>query len=554
MKAAASVRRAAGSPSRQKWGLRVLGSVLSMMVAACSAPSGDRTEGVASTRQAIQPTPWTGTWSASPQSGGMTFGQQTLRQVVHTSIGGSAARVQLSNVFGSDSVEISDVHIALNTSGSSIDPTTDRQVTFGGQSMTTISAGGLGVSDAIDFAVPALGKVAVSMYFPQSTNVATYHQQGTQTNYYVSGDVSGNANLDNAQTTSSYYLLANLDVQNNGALGAVVAFGASITDGFASAQDANHRWPDFLATRLNTAGIEVGVLNQGVNGNQLLVDGSGQSALHRFARDVLAQPRVRWVIISDDPINDLGDQRPPPSGGQLTQGLSELLTNAHQAGVKVLCSTLTPFQGASYWTAAGETGRDDYNAFVRSPASGCDAIVDQDTATHDPSKPTWYLPADDSGDHLHPSDQGRQAIADAVPLTLFAATPTSPEAGNEDGSDASDRSIDAQVIDSTPPDDQMADSNSADAGVLATGLQADAEGDDADSASDAPDDETPKIADGGARSSAMGQPSPPSMGTRGCNISPEKVSGDYADISVLFAVGASMVVTRRRANRGAKGR
>lgn len=430
----------ARSSSRRSWSPRgwmtvlVLGLVVTG-VAACSAPAGDPTEPTASVGQALQPVPWTGTWAASPQSCGTMFGQQTLRQVVRTSIGGSAARVQFSNVFGSASVDLSDVHVAVRTSGSSIDPATDRPVTFGGQSTTTIAAGGLAVSDTVAIAVPALGDVVVSMYLPQSTNVATCHQQGTETNYYVSGDVSGDANLNNPQTMASYYLLANLDVQNSAALGAVVTLGASITDGFASAQDANHRWPNFLATRLNAAGLTVGVLNQGINGNQLLVDGSGQSALHRFQRDVLAQPGVRWVIFSDDPINDLGDQNPPPTADALWQTASQLIAMAHQAGIAFLCSTLTPFQGASYWTSAGETGRAGYDAFVRTAGNGCDAIVDQDTATHNPAMPTWYLPQDDSGDHLHPNDDGRQAIADAVPFGLFAAA-LPPDAGGEGGSEA----------------------------------------------------------------------------------------------------------------------
>jgi lysophospholipase L1-like esterase len=414
-----------------------LGVVLCLgACSACSGTGAERQEPVGVVRQSIMPPggTWVGTWAASPESCGTTFNQQTLRQIVYTSIGGSAARVQFSNAFGADPVTIADVHIAQSTSGSSVDTTTDRPVTFGGQTTTTVPAGGLAVSDSIDFAVTALSDVVVSAYLPESVNDATCHQQGTQTNYVASGDVSGSETLNGAQTMASYYLLANLDVQNPAALGAVVAFGASITDGFASAQDANHRWPNFLATRLNTANLTVGVLNQGINGNQMLVDGSGQSALHRFQRDVLSQPGVRWVIISDDPINDLG-HNPPPSADELTQALSQLITSAHQAGVMVLCSTLTPFQGAGGWTPAGETGRDGYNAFVRTAGNGCDAIVDQDTATHNPAMPTWYLPADDSGDHLHPNDQGRQAIADAVPLDLFvAAAPT--DAGAEGGTEA----------------------------------------------------------------------------------------------------------------------
>jgi lysophospholipase L1-like esterase len=365
---------------------------------------------------------WTGTWAVAPQSGGTSFSNQTIRQIVHTSISGSVARIQLSNVFGSQSLSIADVHVAQSGSGSAITAGTDHTVTFGGATSTTIPTGGTAISDPISFAVSALSNVTVSVYLPQATGPATYHQQGTQTNYIASGDVSGAASLSNAQTTGSYYFLTNLDVQNSNAAGAVVTLGASITDGVASSQDTNQRWPNDLAQRLVNSGQTIGVLNEGISGNRLLVDGAGQSALNRFARDVLSQPGVRWVIFSDDPINDLGSTSPQPTASQLIAGLQQLISLAHQNGVKFLCSTLTPYQGASYWNSSGETAREAINAFIRSSSSGCDGVVDQDTATHDPSNPTWYLPAYDSGDHLHPNNAGLQAIANAVNLSQLNST------------------------------------------------------------------------------------------------------------------------------------
>jgi lysophospholipase L1-like esterase len=377
-------------------------------------------------------TPWTGTWSASPESGGQSFSQQTLRQIVHTSIGGTSAQVQVSNVFGTAPLQVADVHVALRSSGSTIVSGSDHTVTFGGQTSITIPAGGLAVSDAVAMSVPALSDVAVSMYLPQSTGSSTYHQQGTATNYIASGDVSGNATLSGAQTTNSYFFLANLNVQNTAAQGAVVTFGASITDGYASTTDANERWPNDLAVRLANSGRTIGVLNQGINGNRLLADSSGssgQSALDRFSRDVLSQPGVKWVIFSDDPINDLGSTSPPPTSAQLIAGLQQLISTAHQNGIKFLCSTLTPYQGAGYWTQQGETAREAYNAYVLGSGSGCDGVIDQAAATSNPSDPTMYLPAYDSGDHLHPNDAGYQAIANAVNLNLFGGGAEGPYGG-----------------------------------------------------------------------------------------------------------------------------
>ena len=403
--------------------------LMTFVCAACSGPveSSAPLDGasVAIVNEELAPT-WTGTWSTSPQSSGTTFNAQTLRQIVHTSIAGSAARVQISNAFGTQPLLVRDVHIAQRSSGSSVNAVSDRAVTFGGQSQVTVAVGAVAVSDSIAFSVSALSDVAISFYLPQATGPATSHQQGTQTNYIANGDVAGNATLSGASTTGSYYFLANLDVQNSASLGAVVTLGASITDGVASSQNSNRRWPNDLAVGLVNSGRVVGVLNQGISGNDLLSDGAGQSALHRFNRDVLAQPGVKWVIFSDDPINDLGSSSNRPTGAQLITGLQQLIANAHQAGVKFLCSTLTPFEGAGYWTTAGETGRGQVNAFIRSSNSGCDAVIDQDNATHDPAHPTKYLPAYDAGDHLHPNEAGLQAIANAVDLGIFGTVGAPP--------------------------------------------------------------------------------------------------------------------------------
>jgi lysophospholipase L1-like esterase len=369
---------------------------------------------------------WTGTWASAPESGGDTFNQQTIRQIVHTSIGGTVARIDLSNAFGTAPLTVDDVHIAQAGTGSAIVGGTDRAVSFAGSSSVTIPAGGEAASDTVTMPVPALTNIAISFHLPGTTGPSTAHQLAMSTTYIASGDVSGAANLAGAQTQNSYYFLSGLDVQNPDAKGTVVALGASITDGFGSNQDGNDRWTDALAGRLNAAGDPVGVLNEGISGNRLLVDGSGPSAINRFDRDVLGATGVRWVIFSDDPINDLGSTNPQPTAAQLITAIQQLISTAHQHGITFICSTLTPYQGAGYWNASGESAREAIDTFLRGSSSGCDGILDQDTATHNPSAPTWYLPAYDSGDHLHPNNAGYQAIANAVNLSQFGTAPTSP--------------------------------------------------------------------------------------------------------------------------------
>ncbi|HEX7816817.1 GDSL-type esterase/lipase family protein [Dyella sp.] len=363
--------------------------------------------------------PWVGTWGVAQLNySTANYHGKTLREIVHTSMAGSAVRVQISNEFGDKPLSITDVHVALRDSGASIQPDTDRTLTFQGQPGITIPAGQRASSDGIDFNVPALSDISVSFYVDGDTNAVTGHSFSNQDKYVADGDVSGRTNLS-AQTNGDYVFLANLDVQNTNAEGTLVTFGASITDGFDSSYNANKRWPNDLASRFASANQSVGIVNMGISGNNLLQDGSGQSGVHRFQRDVLAQPGVRWVIFSDDPINDLGSGNPDATFENLSQAIKGLIDQAHAQGIRFYCSTLTPFKGSSGWTADREVIREQLNDWVKSSASGCDGVIDQDTATHDPSAPTQYLPAYDAGDHLHPNDTGYQAIAGAVNLGLF---------------------------------------------------------------------------------------------------------------------------------------
>jgi lysophospholipase L1-like esterase len=264
------------------------------------------------------------------------------------------------------------------------------------------------------------------MYLPGTTGPATFHGSAHQTSYIEAGDASSAPQMANAGTTKSIYFLSGLDVEGPSPGGSVVTLGASITEGYTAADDSGHRWPDQLALRLIGQGISVGVLNLGISGNRLLVDGSGESAEKRFERDVLQQPNVRWVIFSDAPINDLGN-KPSPSSEALIAGLQRLIARAHEKKIRFICSTLTPFEAANYWSPAEEKEREKINSFIRGSGSGCDGIVDQDAATHDPAHPTQYLPAYDSGDHLHPNDAGHRAVANAIDLKLFQPGAVGPQ-------------------------------------------------------------------------------------------------------------------------------
>ena len=368
--------------------------------------------------------PWVGTWAVAPQAADpINFAGKTIRQIMHTSVAGTSARIQLSNLFGDKPLTVQDVHIALRASGSSIKPETDKVLTFSGAKSATIAPGASLVSDGVDIAVPALADVVVSFYVPTVTNQLTVHGFSNQSKYVALGDVSGQANIQ-GEENGDYAFLTNLDVQGPGLIGSVVAIGSSVTDGYQSSFNQNKRWTNDLAARIAAAKLGVGVLNQGITGNSVIEEfGSGQSVVHRFDRDVLSQAGVRWVIFADAPWNDIGAG---DSAAQIIAATKGLIARSHQKGVKFICATLTPGKDGDGWTPQQETERGKFNAFVRSAGSGCDGVDDQDTPLRDPANPTKYLPKLDSGDHVHPNDAGYQVIANAVNLALFPPVALDP--------------------------------------------------------------------------------------------------------------------------------
>ncbi|HZU10698.1 MAG TPA: SGNH/GDSL hydrolase family protein [Pseudacidobacterium sp.] len=377
---------------------------------------------------------WVGTWAASPLPHAVNPVQvaptnSTYRNVVHISIGGNAVRVQLTNEFGTEPLVVGAAHVAAGAGGGSEQQGTDHALTFNGKPTAMIPAGAFILSDPVPMQVAPLSDLIVSVYLPeQHIRNMTCHSFADETNYILKGDATAAPTPDNSSPINSWCFVKGVDVSTNATdhAAAIVAFGDSITDGAASTPNANHRWPDVLAARLQAdkRTAHLGVLNEGIGGNRVLHDGYGPSALARFDRDVIAQSGVKYLIVLEG-INDIGHlKRPegpedkPITADDLIFGLSQLVTRAHQHGIKVFGATLTPYVGAGYSTAEGEQIRQAYNQWIRT--SGVfDGVIDFDKATQDPAHPDTFLPEYDSGDHLHPKDAGYKAMGDAIDLSLF---------------------------------------------------------------------------------------------------------------------------------------
>lgn len=410
--------------SRRRW-LKTVVAAVAFVVAGFAAPQ----DAAAGNGNEI----WVGTWSTAlhgPDAGfGITnpgFGNQTLRQIVHTSVGGNQVRVRLST-FGASALVVGAAHIALRDSGAAIVPGSDRVLTFSGNPSITIPASAVVLSDPVGLDVPALGDLAVSLFVPAAaTGPATWHFEGLQTSYVSPpGDFTASTDMPVGTTTQAWFWLAGVEVTASKQTGVIVALGDSITDGTASTPDTNNRWPNHLAERLmaQPGNHKMGVLDEGIAGNRVLQDVIGPNALSRLDRDVLVQTGVTHVIVLEG-INDIGFGAfgfTVPSADELIAGHRQLIERAHARGLTIFGATLTPFEGTTlpgYFTPAGEAKRQAVNDWIRTGGE-YDGVIDFDKATRDPSHPTRLLPAYDSGDHLHPNDAGYQAMADAIDLKLF---------------------------------------------------------------------------------------------------------------------------------------
>ena len=417
------------------WNAAVVGrTVTPVPVQTQQPPPGPATQGPpVQIAQPPQPAPGGG-GRGGPPAPPQNFSNQTLREIVHTSISGKRARVVLSNAFGTTPLVVGAAHLAIRDKDAAIVPGSGRALSFSERPSIAIPPGATVVSDPVELAVPPLSDVAVDLYLPGETTTASpaaMHGNALQTSYASPpGNHAGAIDMPIGTTTQSWFVLTRVEVDAAAGVGAIVVLGDSITDGVRSTPDANNRWPDHLARRLaaRSSGAVLAVLNAGLGGNRLLSDGApntGVNVLARFDRDVLAQPGVTHVIVMEG-INDIGmgatAPATAPGEAEIIAGYRQLIARAHARGLKIFGATLVPYEGAFYYTAEGEVKRQAVNEWIRS-GRAYDAFFDFDKLLRDPNQPTKLLATYDSGDHLHPNDTGYQLMANAIDLDLFAPAP-----------------------------------------------------------------------------------------------------------------------------------
>jgi lysophospholipase L1-like esterase len=379
---------------------------------------------------------WVTAWGASPEpppADVPSLDNRTVRLIVHTELSGDKVRIRLSNRYGTAPLVIDAAYVGLRGSGASL-AGDNHVVTFSGFKSITIPAAALTLSDPVDLAVPPGADLAISVHIAQSAGVVTIHALPLQKSFIsAAGDFAAQGDAGPFAAPLEYLpYLANVELHAVGAH-AIVAFGDSITDGYLSTSDANHRWPDHLARRLRAAGKSIAVVNQGISGNRLLRDATaaipyfGRNGLSRFDSDVLVTSGITHIVVLIG-INDIGQpgarqgSTEQVSVDDLIAGYRQLISRAHAQGIKVIGATLTPFDtfnaAPGYFSAEGEAKRQALNTWIRN-GKEFDGVIDFDVAVRDPEHPSKFLPAYDSGDHLHPGDAGYKAMGEAIDLSLF---------------------------------------------------------------------------------------------------------------------------------------
>lgn len=383
---------------------------------------------------------WVGAWATSQMVADAdnalpagALDDATVRQIVRLTLGGSGIRVRISNVFGVTPLVITAASVArpVAVTGSAIDPVTVQSLSFSGRPGVTIPAGAEFISDPLALEVSALDDLAISLHYASTPSTQTSHPGARATSYVARGDRVSDAGFPSTLSVDHWFNLAGVDVLGSENRSAIVIIGDSITDGYGVPANTNARWPDAFAERLQSspATAHLSVLNQGIGGNRVLLDGLGPNALARFERDVLGQTGVGYFIILEG-VNDLGvlTRNGPASAQQhadlvhaFTAAYAQMVERARARGIKAIGATIMPFTGSDYYHPPAETeaDRNAINAWIRAPGN-FDGVIDFDAAMRDPQDPS-RLRVEVDNDHLHPSVAGYRAMADAVPLSLFEA-------------------------------------------------------------------------------------------------------------------------------------
>ncbi len=340
----------------------------------------------------------------------------TLRYPIQMPFDGSQLRFRFSNLTGTEPVTLTKVFV------------NHTPITFGGEMGVRLMPGTETQSDSIILNVKSGETIAVSIYLADFTqmNSGTLITGPLSHGYYAYGDYaeSDELPLDLSRRTNWFYFLNTIDVFTSDRCRAVVCYGDSIT-----AQS----WPDYMAQKL--LGSEIAVIRRAVSGTRILrqydcitYQAYGLKGATRFpiemrvsgATDLIIQHGINDIIhpVGTD-INPFRPWSDLPSVEEMIRGVEDIYVKPAKAmGLRVWSGTLLPIEGWRTYNEKREQMRQQFNEWLRTSSVfyGC---IDFDASVRDRLNPKAFATGFDSGDHLHPSEQAYEAMADAAIAKMY---------------------------------------------------------------------------------------------------------------------------------------
>jgi len=372
---------------------------------------------------------WVATWATAeqvvephncPPDPGL--GNNSIRQIVQTSISGKEVRVKFSNEFSQGPVTINAAEIARTaTAGSSSDiiAGTEVSLTFDGKESVTIEPGKLVTSDPVKFPMGTRENVSITMHLGEASSTSVTGHPGSRTDsYLIEGQGS---DFTNAVKTAHWYIINAIEIKAEKKARAIVVLGNSITDGRGSTTNEQNRWTDNLSRRLlaNKKTKRVSVLNMGLGGNCILNGGLGPTGKSRYPRDLFQQEGVKYIILFEG-VNDLGGYGDATAKAkQIIDVYKQIIEEAHERGILVYGAPVMQFKGNNYYSENHEAGRQQLNQWIRS-GGYFDGVIDFDAAMGNPDDPAQLNPKYlFENDYLHPNAEGYVQMGNCIDLKLF---------------------------------------------------------------------------------------------------------------------------------------
>jgi len=382
---------------------------------------------------------WIGTWTSNPTGLPTTekmgsyaipasiLVKGTMRYRLRVSQGGDQVRLKLSNEYGRTPLALAAVTVGIAGDGLDARPGSLKKALFDGKPNVVIPAGAPVLTDPVDLSIKSLSDLVVSVYVPEGISVTPWATEASALDpgLAVDTDASLLERFSFRKRVWSRPIVSAVNVLTDRRPKVVVTLGDSITDGSTDPATGERGWPGALSRRLQEQNVSV--VNAGIGGNRLLqsMEFMGRSALSRLEQDVFSVPGITHILVLEG-INDIGmsgkggmfGDFPVVRSDELITAYFQIITRAHERGIKVIGATIMPFEGADYFSKEKEKVRTDINGWIRFSGS-FDGVIDFDAALRDPEQISKLKPEYDPGDHLHPNHAGCRHMGDVIDPKLF---------------------------------------------------------------------------------------------------------------------------------------